>query len=172
MQTTFFYLERFLKKLAGDQCSSITKGSIFLIKHMYIQPFTTVVDWPKTECWMEVSTMFYICRYFVFTHDRAAVVFWKWFVSTRILLHPPNNYDMFSFSSSIPNYVHYYLGFIPTWDGFKTTNKTNKIISVIQRYSLWEKVCFIGNIREEKYDSLWLKMQPRLIYILLNITAV
>ncbi len=32
MQTTFFYLERFLKKLADDQCSSITKGSITYIK--------------------------------------------------------------------------------------------------------------------------------------------
>ncbi len=47
MQTTFFYLERFLKKLAEDQCSFITKGSIYHIKHMYIQPFTTVVDWPE-----------------------------------------------------------------------------------------------------------------------------
>ena len=34
MQTTFFYLGRFLKKLADDQCSSITKGSIYYIKHM------------------------------------------------------------------------------------------------------------------------------------------
>ncbi len=33
MQTTFFYLERFLKKLADDQCSYITKGSIYHIKH-------------------------------------------------------------------------------------------------------------------------------------------
>ncbi len=33
IQTTFFYLERFLKKLADDQCFSITKGSIYHIKH-------------------------------------------------------------------------------------------------------------------------------------------
>ena len=131
MQTTFFSLGRFLKKLADDQCSSITicvaigsidceiqseKGMLFFcfenlsiaitleplvrfrwgfqqnvpllmrisIKKktenvtfstsltdsprshhiMYIQPFTTVVDWPEIECLVEVSTMFYICRYF------------------------------------------------------------------------------------------------------------
>ncbi len=33
IQTIFFYLENVLKKLAGDQCSSITKGSIYHIKH-------------------------------------------------------------------------------------------------------------------------------------------
>ncbi len=65
MQTTFFYLERFLKKLADDHCSSITKGSIYHVKHMYVQPFTTVVDWPEIGRLMEVSSMFYICRYCV-----------------------------------------------------------------------------------------------------------
>ncbi len=69
MQTTFFYLGRFLKKLADDQWSSITKGSIYHIKHIYIQPFTTVVEWPDIRCLMEVSTMFSICRYCVFTWD-------------------------------------------------------------------------------------------------------
>ena len=44
MQTTFFYLGKSLKKLADDQCSSITIDSIYHIKHLYIQPFTTVVD--------------------------------------------------------------------------------------------------------------------------------
>ncbi len=33
MQTTFFYLGRFLNKLADDQCSSITNGSIYHVKH-------------------------------------------------------------------------------------------------------------------------------------------
>ncbi len=34
MQTIFFYLGRFLKKLADDQSSSITKGIVFYhIKH-------------------------------------------------------------------------------------------------------------------------------------------
>ena len=33
MQTTFFYLGRFLKKFADDQCSSIPKDSIYHIKH-------------------------------------------------------------------------------------------------------------------------------------------
>ncbi len=35
-QTTFFYLGKFLKKLADNQCSSITKGSIYHIKHDYV----------------------------------------------------------------------------------------------------------------------------------------
>ncbi len=38
-QTTFFYLERYLKKLADDQFSSMPKSSIYHTKHIYIQPF-------------------------------------------------------------------------------------------------------------------------------------
>ena len=38
MQTTLFYLGRFMKKLADDQWSYRTKGSIYYIKHN-IQPF-------------------------------------------------------------------------------------------------------------------------------------
>ncbi len=75
MQTTFLYLGKFLKKLADDQCSSITKGSIYRINHI-----TTVVDWPEIRCLMEVSTMFHICRYCVFTWDgRAAlpIIFYR-----------------------------------------------------------------------------------------------
>ncbi len=33
IQITFFYLGRFLKKTADDQCSSISKGSMYHIKH-------------------------------------------------------------------------------------------------------------------------------------------
>ena len=44
MQATFFYLGKFLKKLADDQCSSITKGSIYYMKHMNIQHFSMGVD--------------------------------------------------------------------------------------------------------------------------------
>ncbi len=58
--TTFFYLGKFLKKLV-DQCSSITKDSIYHIKHMSIQPFTMGVNWPEIVYLMEVSIMF---RYF------------------------------------------------------------------------------------------------------------
>ncbi len=50
------------KKLADDRCSSITKGSIYHIKHWYIQPFTTAVDCSEIWWLMEVSTMFYNCR--------------------------------------------------------------------------------------------------------------
>ncbi len=46
IQTTFFYLERFLKKLADDQCSSMTNTSttLHLPSTLSIQPFTTAVD--------------------------------------------------------------------------------------------------------------------------------
>ena len=47
MQTTFFHRGRFLKKLADVQYSFITKGSIYHIKYMSIQPFTMEEDWPK-----------------------------------------------------------------------------------------------------------------------------
>ncbi len=36
--STFFCFGKFLKKLAEDQCSSITKGSVYYVKHMHIQP--------------------------------------------------------------------------------------------------------------------------------------
>ncbi len=42
-KSTFFCLGKFLNKLADDKCSSITKGSIYYIKHMYIKPFTAGV---------------------------------------------------------------------------------------------------------------------------------
>ena len=67
MQATFFYLGKFLKKLADDQCSSISKSSIYYIKHRHIQSFSMGVDLPEIGCLMEVSTMFYICTYCVFT---------------------------------------------------------------------------------------------------------
>ncbi len=52
IQTTFFYRWRFLKKLADDQCSSITKGSIYHIniKYMSMQTFTMGVDWLEIGC--------------------------------------------------------------------------------------------------------------------------
>ncbi len=67
MQTTFFSLGRFLKKLADDQCSSITKGSIYHIKHIDIQPFIMGVDWPEIGRLMEASIMFDICTYCLVT---------------------------------------------------------------------------------------------------------
>ena len=67
MQTTLLYNGNFVKKLTDDQSSSITKESIYHIKHMYIKPFTTAVDWWEIWRLMEVSTMFYTCRYCVFT---------------------------------------------------------------------------------------------------------
>ena len=36
------------------------KGIIYHIEHMYIQPFTQVVDWPEMWRLMEVSTVLYL----------------------------------------------------------------------------------------------------------------
>ncbi len=37
---------KLMKKLADDQYSSITKGIIYYIKHMYIQPF---IAWKRID---------------------------------------------------------------------------------------------------------------------------
>ena len=61
-QTTLFCRGKFPKKLADDQCSSITRGSIFYIKYVYIQPFRMGVDWPEIWCLMK----YLLC--FIFAH--------------------------------------------------------------------------------------------------------
>ncbi len=76
-QSTSFFFGKFLKKLVYDQCSSITKGSIFHIKHMYIQTFSMEVDWPEICSVIEVSTMFYICTYCIFTLYGKAATGWQ-----------------------------------------------------------------------------------------------
>ncbi len=70
IRTTFFYLWRSLKKLADDNTLQHLKVvSTIIIKHMNIKSFTMDVDWPEIEslCLMEVSLMFDICTYLVFT---------------------------------------------------------------------------------------------------------
>ncbi len=55
IQLTFFYLERFLKKLADDQCSAM--------------PFSMEVDWPKIgrlTCLMEVLCSTFARTYFFY----------------------------------------------------------------------------------------------------------
>ncbi len=52
IQTTLFYLGRFVKKLADNQFYSITKGIIYRTKHIYIHPFSMEVVWlKKFEVW-------------------------------------------------------------------------------------------------------------------------
>ncbi len=67
------------KKLADDQCFSITKESIYHIKHTYIQPFTTVVDWPEIGSLLEVSTLFYlqILRFYLVRHIFSQICTWN-----------------------------------------------------------------------------------------------
>ena len=64
---TFFCLGKFLKWWADNLSSSMTKGRIYYIKHLYIQPFSMEVDWREIRHQMDVSNMFYICRHCVFT---------------------------------------------------------------------------------------------------------
>ena len=47
-------------KIPEEKCSSMTKGSNYHINHMYIQPFTTIVDWPENWCLMEVYYVLYL----------------------------------------------------------------------------------------------------------------
>ena len=77
----FFYLERFLKKLADDQCSARSKGSIYHIKHMYMQSFTAVVDWPVLNvklkyllCFIFADTAFLCGKAYVLYHN----YYWHW----------------------------------------------------------------------------------------------
>ncbi len=67
MLSTLCYPGRVLKKLADDQCSSITNGSTYHSNQVYIQLLTMGVDWPKIGCQMEVSIVFAICTYCIFT---------------------------------------------------------------------------------------------------------
>ena len=53
-----FYLERFLKKLADDQCSSITKGSIYHIKHNVHTTFSYSSG--LTRNWVINGSIYYI----------------------------------------------------------------------------------------------------------------
>ena len=81
MQTTFFSLGRFLKKLADGQSSSITKGS-----YLPYQPYVHITFYHSsglTRNWMlmEVSTMLHICRYCVFT----------WYGRKKVIPHPSLN---------------------------------------------------------------------------------
>ncbi len=86
MQSTFFCLRKFLKKL-DNLWSSITKGSIYHIKNMYIQPFSMVVDWPEIWCLMEVSTMFHIPFYQCYArlHLRDAYLLKSWQSTTQVV---------------------------------------------------------------------------------------
>ena len=62
-----FQSGRFLTNLADDHRSSITKGSIYHTKHIPIYPFIMRVDWPEIQLLMEISVMFDICTYCIFT---------------------------------------------------------------------------------------------------------
>ncbi len=63
----FLWLRKFLKKLADNQCSSITKGWSSVSNIYTYNLFNMEVDWPEIWRLMEASTIFYICTYSVFT---------------------------------------------------------------------------------------------------------
>ncbi len=57
-QSTFFCLWKFMQWSADDQFSFITKGSIYYVKHMYIQHL-----WK----WIDIKRMYLLCFKFVDT---------------------------------------------------------------------------------------------------------
>ena len=66
--TTFFNLGRFFKKWADNQCSLITKGSNYYIKHISLHLITIGVDWPEIgrlmeylSCLIFAHTAFLLC---------------------------------------------------------------------------------------------------------------
>ncbi len=74
---------RFMKKLADDQCFSITKGSIYHYKTYLHTSFYHIVEWPGGWYLMEVSTMLFICRYCAFTlWDSSSVMESSWYQSS------------------------------------------------------------------------------------------
>ncbi len=154
--TTFFYLERSLKRLAGAQCFLITKGSICHFKH---NVYTTLLplEWIdlKYDCAREVSTMFGTCTYCVFTlyvRTNSIPTYDSWFQ-----IHKDCSWYMFACSSFTEEGVK---GIIPvskclvTWGvtvGHDTVLQTVKLPACIAHlntrlanmdwntFALWEK---------------------------------
>ena len=59
MQTTFFCLERFLKDIADYQCSSITKGCIYHIKH-YVHTAFYYLSGLTWNCMFNNGSIYYV----------------------------------------------------------------------------------------------------------------
>ncbi len=59
MLSNFFYLGRFLKKLAHHQCSSMTKGSVCHINHNYVHT-TFYHSSGLTRNWMFNRSIYYV----------------------------------------------------------------------------------------------------------------
>ncbi len=67
MQTTLFYLKRFLKKLADDQCSSMTKGT-YLPYQTYVRTtFYHCNGLSKNLTFNGSIYNVFICKYCIFT---------------------------------------------------------------------------------------------------------
>ena len=89
MQNIFYCLGKFPKKLADDQCSSITKGRI-CYRPIYETCTYNLLAWKcieqKFDFLMEVSTMFYICTYCVFTFcDSNGIHHWILPITTKCI---------------------------------------------------------------------------------------
>ncbi len=70
---TFFYLDRFLKKLAGGQCSSINKGNILLNVTI-----SNVFDVYVLICLIYAYTVFLVCNLSFFSlteHNNSECVY-------------------------------------------------------------------------------------------------
>ncbi len=69
-QNTFFCLGTFLKKLADDQCPSITKGSIYITHYVHYSTYI-LLAWKWIDQKFDVlhvrCRIFHICTYCIFT---------------------------------------------------------------------------------------------------------
>ena len=82
MQSTFFYLGRFIKKLADHQCSSITKGSIYHFKHNVHTAFYHSSELTRNlmfngsiSCFMFADTV-YLVKQMCTWHVHSKCTFW------------------------------------------------------------------------------------------------
>ncbi len=77
--------KRSLKKLADDQCSSVTKGNIWHIKH-YVHTTSRERNNFEIGRLIKISIMFNICTYCVFTlYGRIGL---PYFLQAKCAEHP------------------------------------------------------------------------------------
>ena len=67
--------EKFLKWLADDQSSFITKGSIYYVKHVYLQPFCMEVDWQEIWHQMDICFIFVDTAFLLYGADMVGLLF-------------------------------------------------------------------------------------------------
>ena len=150
IQTTLFCLERFPKKLADDQFSSITKDSIYHIKHMYIQPFTSG---GLTRNWMFKGSIYIVLHLQILCFDLVGQTsnYFMQFILHFIVCHVNNlvslvtksciNVRFFSFWKvyvSLQPYLKPHFGPGPIYDSLRLIGSQKVVIAT----HYWKKAKF------------------------------